>query len=265
MRTAVELWCRSVDSWTSFPQLSTQFPSGAELAGVQDVLLLQNWAYELGDSERTDDAPFIEDEFAGATPYASSFLEGQHYNLLGQHETLGPVIVSIQQASPARTLIRTRVGTLRVLIPQEHCTRLGLMLKYIVNKKFPPPPSGHSYHDLLDLSLLKGIKFTLLGNTQLQQDLREFEEHHRQNRFKVGVLWVKAQQESEEDWFGNGHANDPPSLAYEEFLNTLGQRVDLSYPGYLGGLDEGDGAIVHTTPEVSELKTHATCIFFFSC
>jgi hypothetical protein len=261
MRQAVELWSRSVDTWTSYPWLSTQFASGSELKGAPDVVLHKALTYELGDETRVDEQPLVEDEFAGATPYASHFARQPHHNLLAPDTGLGPVVISLEKPDlanerPVRALLWTTHSILRILIPAESTYSLGSMLRFLFLKKFPPPPSGHSYHPMPDLLLLRAAKFTLLDSKQLIKQLVDLEQALQQNHFKFGVLNVKPGQETEDEWFSNGHAKDPPSPAYLEFLNTLGRQVPLSHQGYVGLVDEGDGVYVDTTPEGYEICYH---------
>ncbi len=160
MRQAVEMWSRSVDTWTSYPWLSTQFASGSDLKGAQDVVLHKSLTYELGDETRADEQPLVEDEFAGATPYATLFAKEPHHNLLAPETGLGPVVISLEKPGPnherpVRALVWTTHSILRVLIPAEATHSLGTMLRFIFAKKFPPPPSGHSYHAMPDLFQLK--------------------------------------------------------------------------------------------------------------
>lgn len=52
--------------------------------------------------------------------------------------------------------------------------------------------------------------------------------------FKIGVLYVKHEQQSEDEIF----SNTSHSSAFESFLHLLGDRVSLQgFEGYSGGLD----------------------------
>ena len=68
--------------------------------------------------------------------------------------------------------------------------------------------------------------------------LLKFDEHCIMDKFKFGVLYQKFGQLTEEAIFGN-RTHSP---AMEEFLDMLGQRVELnSHEGYRGGLDTKHG------------------------
>lgn len=56
--------------------------------------------------------------------------------------------------------------------------------------------------------------------------------------FKIGVLYVKHGQQTEEEIF----SNTSHSTAFEAFLHLLGHRVNLhDFEGYSGGLDTSNG------------------------
>ena len=66
----------------------------------------------------------------------------------------------------------------------------------------------------------------------------KFDEHSIMDKFKFGVLYQKFGQLTEESIFGN-RTHSP---AMEEFLEILGQKVELSqHEGYRGGLDTRHG------------------------
>lgn len=68
--------------------------------------------------------------------------------------------------------------------------------------------------------------------------LVKFDTHSIMDKFKFGILYQKFGQLTEEAIFGN--RNHSPAM--DEFLNMLGQRVELStHEGYRGGLDTKHG------------------------
>ena len=61
-----------------------------------------------------------------------------------------------------------------------------------------------------------------------------YDEHVISNRYKFGIIYQKFGQTKEEELF----SNPDHSPAMEEFLNILGDRVQLlNFDGYRGGLD----------------------------
>ena len=66
----------------------------------------------------------------------------------------------------------------------------------------------------------------------------KFDQHSITDKFKFGILYQKFGQLTEEAIFGNR----THSMAMEEFLEMLGQKVELSnHEGYRGGLDTKHG------------------------
>ena len=55
---------------------------------------------------------------------------------------------------------------------------------------------------LLNLSLCLSLCF------QVHKDIMRVDEQELTNRYKIGVLYCKAGQTSEEEWYNNGERND---------------------------------------------------------
>ena len=61
--------------------------------------------------------------------------------------------------------------------------------------------------------------------------IARYDEHALVSRFKFGVLHQRAGQVTEEQLFGNRQITP----AFQEFLDLLGQRIDLKdHKGYVG-------------------------------
>ncbi|KAI8376327.1 uncharacterized protein BYT42DRAFT_498521, partial [Radiomyces spectabilis] len=78
--------------------------------------------------------------------------------------------------------------------------------------------------------------------------------------YKFGVLYVKAGQTKEEEWFGNDHSD-----TFDRFLNIIGEKTLLQgYTGWAGGLDvkSGDsGEYTYTaTWKENELTYHVATL-----
>ncbi|KAF3419874.1 hypothetical protein E2986_11511 [Frieseomelitta varia] len=68
--------------------------------------------------------------------------------------------------------------------------------------------------------------------------IARYDEHALVSRFKFGVLHQRAGQVTEEQLFGNRQITP----AFQEFLDLLGQKIDLKdHKGYRGGLDTRHG------------------------
>jgi hypothetical protein len=73
-----------------------------------------------------------------------------------------------------------------------------------------------------------------LANQKVEDLLLKIDEQPIYTRYKVGILFCRAGQSTEEQMYNNEHS----SPAFEEFLDFLGQRVRLrGFESYKGGLD----------------------------
>jgi hypothetical protein len=87
-----------------------------------------------------------------------------------------------------------------------------------------------------ELPQLATAKLCVVTDPKLQEELRRMEEIKRKSSrcFKIGVLYVKAGQTTEEEIFGNEFG----SPEFEEFLKLLGEEVQLAgFQGFRGDLD----------------------------
>ena len=67
-----------------------------------------------------------------------------------------------------------------------------------------------------------------------------YDEHVVVNNYKFGLIYQRYGQVTEESLFGNRSH----STAMDQFLDMLGQRIDLSqHNGYKGGLDTVHGQV----------------------
>lgn len=79
------------------------------------------------------------------------------------------------------------------------------------------------------------------------------------SEFKIGLLYVKHGQETEEEIF----SNTSHSPAFEAFLDLLGERVSLKgFTGYTGGLDTSNG--LNGTQSVFTKHRHNKIMFHVS-
>ncbi|VDK37281.1 unnamed protein product [Gongylonema pulchrum] len=73
------------------------------------------------------------------------------------------------------------------------------------------------------------------GGTEM---ILKYDEHVLTNTYKFGIIYQRFGQTTEEELFGNATRSD----AFDEFLNIIGERVELrNFEGYRGGLDTQHG------------------------
>ncbi|XP_051169982.1 signal-induced proliferation-associated 1-like protein 2 [Leptopilina boulardi] len=165
----------------------------------------------------------IESVDDGAYYYRRYFLGQEHQNWFGMDEQLGPVAISIRKdGTQYRIIVRTtELLTLRGTIPEE---ALGIRQQ----GKIPT-------RELLELVAPEvQMNCLRLGTPTSEPEVANVDEHGLTSRYKIGILYCRAGQRTEEEMYNNQHAGP----AFLEFLDTIGQRVRLrGYEGFKAGLD----------------------------
>ncbi|XP_039390531.1 signal-induced proliferation-associated 1-like protein 1 isoform X2 [Mauremys reevesii] len=175
----------------------------------------------------------------GAYYYRKFFYQKEHWNYFGVDENLGPVAVSIRREKPDeikengplynyRIIFRTselltlRGSVLEDAIPStaKHCTARGLPLKEVLEHVVPE----------LNIHCLR-----LAFNTpKVTEQLMKLDEQGLSYQLKVGIMYCKSGQSTEEEMYNNESAGP----AFEEFLQLLGERVRLKgFEKYRAQLD----------------------------
>ncbi|KAG7464531.1 hypothetical protein MATL_G00166590 [Megalops atlanticus] len=180
---------------------------------------------------------FIEHADLGAHYYRKYFYMKDHQNFFGVDERLGPVAISFRREEKEgssgaqynyRIIFRTtELKTLRGSILEEsvpsaarHATPRGLSPKRLLEYIIPEL----NLHCLRLASTSPKVRDTLL---KLDEQGLNFQR-------KVGVMYCRASQSSEEDMYNNENAGP----AFEEFLDLLGERVRLrGFEKYRAQLD----------------------------
>ncbi|XP_028982373.1 signal-induced proliferation-associated 1-like protein 2 [Diachasma alloeum] len=177
----------------------------------------------------------IESIDEGARYYRKYFLAKDHQNWFGMDDQLGPVAISIRRdGNHYRIIVRTsELLTLRGSIPEE-----ALCLRNNQTSRIPTREIMELVAPEVQLGCLK------LGTQPAEEALARLDEQGLSNRYKVGVLYCRAGQRTEEEMYNNQHSGP----AFLEFLETIGQRVRLKgFEGYKAGLDtRTDSTGTHT-------------------
>ncbi|KYB25969.1 rap1 GTPase-activating protein 1 isoform X3 [Tribolium castaneum] len=159
--------------------------------------------------------------------YRRFYVGREHTSLIGNDETLGPVLLSIKTENVAnqehtRILLRMRTGTMHEIVPSS-C--LG------------DSPSPARMAKLLN-EQLNIDNFVPVLHPKASQLIANYDEHVLVTNFKFGVMYQKFGQTTEEELF----CNNITSPAFDDFLALLGQRIQLKdHKGYRGGLDIQNG------------------------
>ncbi|XP_055644426.1 signal-induced proliferation-associated 1-like protein 2 isoform X2 [Toxorhynchites rutilus septentrionalis] len=188
----------------------------------------------------------------GALYYRQHFFGQEHQNWFGMDEQLGPVAISIKKeklppsATPTLAIHGTDVAS-TANQTQQHLYRLIvrtselLTLRGSVIEDSIPNPRGPGKHvstkEILEYVAPEvQINCLRLGisTPQCEQQLLKLDEQGLTNKYKVGILYCRAGQSSEEDMYNNEDAGP----AFNEFLDTIGKRIRLKgFEHYKAGLD----------------------------
>ncbi|KAM4693543.1 signal-induced proliferation-associated 1-like protein 3 isoform 2-T4 [Discoglossus pictus] len=181
----------------------------------------------------------IEHVDLGAQYYQEYFHGKEHCNYFGADEKLGPVAVSLKREKleeskefglqyQYRIIFRTsELVTLRGMIQEDavpsttkHGTVRGLPLKDVLEAVLPE----------LNISCLR----LAINSPKVTEQLLKLDEQGLCRKHKVGILYCKAGQSSEEEMYNNESAGP----AFEEFLSLVGEKVCLrGFSKYSAQLD----------------------------
>lgn len=201
----------------------------------------------------------------GAYYYHKFFYGREHQNYFGVDDNLGPVAVSVRrerlddgkekegmQYNYRVTFRTSQLTTLRGAILEDaipstarHGTARGLPLKEVLEYVIPE----------LNIQCLR----LALNSPKVPEQLLKLDEQGLSFQHKVGVLYCKAGQSTEEEMYNNESAG--PAL--EEFLDLLGQRVRLKgFTKYRAQLDNKTDSTgthsLYTTYKDYELMFHVS-------
>uniref|UniRef100_A0A3Q2HE65 Signal induced proliferation associated 1 like 2 n=1 Tax=Equus caballus TaxID=9796 RepID=A0A3Q2HE65_HORSE len=201
----------------------------------------------------------------GAYYYRKFFYGKEHQNYFGIDENLGPVAVSIRREKVEdakekegsqfnyRVAFRTsELTTLRGAILEDaipstarHGTARGLPLKEVLEYVIPE----------LSIPCLRQA----LNSPKVSEQLLKLDEQGLSFQHKIGILYCKAGQSTEEEMYNNETAGP----AFEEFLDLLGQRVRLKgFSKYRAQLDNKTDSTgthsLYTTYKDYELMFHVS-------
>ncbi|XP_042305842.1 signal-induced proliferation-associated 1-like protein 2 isoform X8 [Sceloporus undulatus] len=201
----------------------------------------------------------------GAYYYRKFFYGKEHQNYFGIDENLGPVAVSIRREKfedakekegsqfNYRVVFRTsELTTLRGAILEDaipstsrHGTARGLPLKEVLEYVIPE----------LSIQCLRQAS----NSPKVSEQLLKLDEQGLSFQHKIGILYCKAGQSTEEEMYNNETAGP----AFEEFLDLLGQRVRLKgfnkYRAQLDNKTDSTGThSLYTTYKDYEIMFHVS-------
>ncbi|XP_066154442.1 signal-induced proliferation-associated 1-like protein 1 isoform X4 [Euwallacea fornicatus] len=185
----------------------------------------------------------IENVDQGALYYRKYFAGQDHQNWFGTDEQLGPVAISIKREKVIHpenqlTTTLTQYQYRLVIRTSELQTLRGAVLEdAIPNIKASNHPKTLNTKEVLEYVApeiqLTSLRLGVQSQTIVDQ-LLKLDEQGLTNHYKVGIMYCKAGQSTEEEMYNNQEAGP----AFTEFLETIGKKVKLQgFEKYKAGLD----------------------------
>nr|CAD7263867.1 unnamed protein product [Timema shepardi] len=180
----------------------------------------------------------IESVDQGALYYRQYFHSQDHQNWFGMDDNLGPVAVSIRRErldpsdSSAQYQYRLLIRTSELLT-----LRGSVLEEAIPNLKSPSNSKTMNTKEVLEY-VAPEIQLPCLrlglSSPQTEEQLLKLDEQGLTTHYKVGVMYCRSGQGTEEEMYNNEDAGP----AFHEFLDAIGQRVRLKgFDKYKAGLD----------------------------
>ncbi|XP_032515354.2 signal-induced proliferation-associated 1-like protein 2 [Danaus plexippus] len=221
---------------------------------------------------RTSSPLPIESQDQGALYYRNYFYRHPHQNWFGMDENLGPVAISIKKervelrrgngdaSAPASQL----AWQYRLIVrTSELLTLRGSILEDALPTVKPSNNTAtYNTKEVLDyIAPELQLSCLRLGITNggAEEQLLRLDEQRVTRHYKVGVMYCKSGQSTEEEMYNNQEAGP----AFVEFLQMLGQTVRLKdFDKYKAGLDNKTDSTglysVYTTYQGCEIMFHVS-------
>lgn len=205
----------------------------------------------------------------GATFYRTFFEKEDHQNWLGVDEELGPLAISIKKERVSSTPLHPggdhhHHNSYRVIVRTSGLNDLrGTILEDTIpglcsSRKGGSSREGSTLAKEVIEFIAPEIQLSCLrlATPATEAQLIKLDEQKLNSTYKVGVLYCKAGQSTEEEMYNNEHAGP----TFDEFLETVGRKVCLKdFQGYKGGLD----CKTDTTGTYSVYNTFEDCEIMF--
>ncbi|XP_044739245.1 rap1 GTPase-activating protein 1 isoform X2 [Chrysoperla carnea] len=186
--------------------------------------------------------------------YRRFFVNREHATLIGQDDTLGPVLMSVKTENVGnqdhtRIILRLRTGTTHQIVPSS-----------FIGTAPNPTKMAKFFNAELNIDHFQPVLCP-----RASQLIATYDERVLISNFKFGVLYQKFGQTTEEELF----CNNETSPAFDQFLDLLGQRIPLKdHKGYRGGLDiinghTGEEAVYENFKE-REIMFHVSTLLPFT-
>jgi signal-induced proliferation-associated 1 like protein 1 len=215
----------------------------------------------------------IEQVDNGAHYYRKYFYGQEHQNWFGMDEQLGPIAISIKKEKPAiQPMNHSDPSHQQQLFRLIVRTSELLTLRGSVFEDSIPNPRGAgkliNTKEVLEYvapEVQIGSLRLAMNTPQCETQLLKLDEQGLTNNYKIGVLYCRAGQSTEEEMYNNEEAGP----AFTEFLDTIGKKVRLKgFENYKAGLDNKTDSTgthsVYATYQDCEIMFHVSTMLPFT-
>ncbi|RXG68571.1 Signal-induced proliferation-associated 1-like protein 1 [Armadillidium vulgare] len=217
-------------------------------------------------------SPILEKVDQGSSFYLNYFRSQEHQNWFGVDELLGPVAISIKKEKVEENCLDKNhslpLYQYRFIFrTSELYTCQGTIREEILHQR-GEKGKCHGIRETIEYICPQlNVNCLRLGlsSQETEEELIKLDELGVHANFKVGVLYCRAEQKTEEEMYNN--ENSGP--AFSEFLEILGQRVRLkNFDKYRGGLDKKTDSTghysVYTQFQGYEIMFHVSTLLPFT-
>lgn len=212
--------------------------------------------------------PVIDYADWGATYYRHYFYGRDHQNWFGLSESYGPLAISIrkeQLLTSSRNISQEAKHHYRIII---RTSELAVLRGSVYEDCIPNLTNRTNTKEVLEYLLAKSdipLNKLKLGTANADAQLLKLDEHKLTKNYKVGILYCKAGQSTEEEFYNNEHSGP----LFDEFLSCIGENVRLlGFDKYRGGLDVKSDSTglysVYTTYNDCEIMFHVSTMLPYS-
>ena len=190
---------KSTKQWSDV-ESTLSYDSMKDSLLVDSLCRNQGYSIEIGRNEYIyGEDIFILDQDEDYPYFKEDLAKKEHYNFIGEFESIGPVIISLETPTSghrSKAMVRTKFGYDRIQIPTQYNT-VKDMLKYLkeVHPKLQLIDKGGYTKELKEVEDL-----------HLNKDLIDMESKDilLSIRYKIGILYVRPGQTQENDMYSNG-------------------------------------------------------------